>query len=158
MAVTILRWSKSSVSLTTNFAFDNFDRCFGRRSWPVTCLRSLSHYETKLVISDLCHCKYWLRLLRMHRGLGSRFCDRYEVTHALIQKLTNLVSNETLKTQKSRFVIIFGKFWCLIGEISIWRWKSPSFENSMFFDKKNQITNCKEIYVNNLILQNGILK
>ena len=55
----------------------------------------------------------------MHRGLGSRFCDRYEVTHAPIQKLTNLVSNESLKPQGSRYEITFWKFSSLIGEISI---------------------------------------
>ena len=55
----------------------------------------------------------------MHRGLGSRFCDRYEVTHAPIQKLTNLVSNESLKPQKYRYEINFWKFSSLIGEISI---------------------------------------
>ena len=94
----------------------------------------------------------------LHRGLGSRFCDRYEVTQAPIQKLTNLVSNERLKPQGSRYEITFWKFSSLIGEISIWRWKSPSFENSRFFDKKNKITKCKEKYVNNWILENGILK
>ena len=39
----------------------------------------------------------------MHRGLGRWFCERYEVAHATIQMLTNLVLNESLEPQGYRF-------------------------------------------------------
>ena len=74
------------------------------------------------------------------------------------QILTNLVSNEGLKPQGYRFDEFFWNLFSLMGEISIWRWKSLMYKDSLFFDKKYSMNKYKEMSTNNRILGHVFLK
>ena len=65
-------------------------------STPVSEMLWRSRFSCKAKV-EVCSLQLHIWTLnRMHRGLGRRFCDRYEVTHALIQKLTSLLSNSSM--------------------------------------------------------------
>ena len=80
------------------------------------------------------------------------------MAHARIQILTNLVSNESLKSRGFRFDQIVVKLLHLAHEISMGRWKSVISENSLLFDKKYSMVRYKEMPTNNRILSHVFLK